>query len=95
MRVKNFHLSMLFILASTQPPIRGTGGPISRGTSGKGMKLTTQRQLVPRLSKRGLYIHTPMRLHGVVLRELSTGTTLTFICDARVGNARSHSDVIG
>jgi hypothetical protein len=26
----------------------------------------------------GLYIHSPIRLHGVVLSELSTGTTLRF-----------------
>jgi hypothetical protein len=25
-----------------------------------------------------LYIHSPIRLHGVVLNELSTGTTLLF-----------------
>jgi hypothetical protein len=26
-----------------------------------------------------LYIHSPIRLHGVVLKYLSTGTTLLFI----------------
>jgi hypothetical protein len=26
-----------------------------------------------------LYIHTPIRLHGVVLNELSTGTNLPYL----------------
>jgi hypothetical protein len=27
----------------------------------------------------GLYIHSPIRVHGIVLNLLSTGTTLTFL----------------
>jgi hypothetical protein len=36
-------------------------------------------QLVPRSRKVDLYIHSPIRLHGVVLYYLSTGTNLPFL----------------
>jgi hypothetical protein len=42
------------------------------------MKLTTHLQLVPRSRKCNLYIHSIIRLHGVVLNSLSTGKTLPF-----------------
>jgi hypothetical protein len=51
-------------------------GLFPRGQSGRGVKLNTHLQVVPRTRKCGS-IHTPpMRLHGVVLNSLSTGTTL-------------------
>jgi hypothetical protein len=31
-----------------------------------------------------LYIHSPIRLHGVMLNQLSTGTTLTFFTFTRM-----------
>jgi hypothetical protein len=39
-------------------------------------------QLVPRSGKLGLYMHSPIRLLGVVLNLLSTGTTvlLPYLC---------------
>jgi hypothetical protein len=40
------------------------------------MKLTNHLQIVPRSRKRRLYIHSPIRLHGVVLNELSKETSL-------------------
>jgi hypothetical protein len=50
------------------PPV---GGEVSRGAS-----LTTHLQLVPRTRKVELYLHSPLRLNGIVLNQLSTGTTL-------------------
>jgi hypothetical protein len=47
------------------------------------VKLATNLKLVPRSRKCG-FIYSPIRLHGVVLNSLSTGTTflvLLFICD--------------
>jgi hypothetical protein len=38
--------------------------------------MTTHLQLVGRSRIRDLYIHSPIRLHGVVLNQLSAGTTL-------------------
>jgi hypothetical protein len=43
--------------------------------SGRGVKLTTHLQLVPRSRKCGSIHPLPIRLHGVVLNWLSTGTT--------------------
>jgi hypothetical protein len=56
----------------------GYRGLFPRRSSGRGVKLTTHLQLVPRSRKCG-YIHPPpIRLHGVVLNYLSTGTTSAF-----------------
>jgi hypothetical protein len=51
--VKNSHFSMLSrpALGSTQPPIQWVPGALSRGSIGRGVKLTTHLQLVPRSSK--------------------------------------------
>jgi hypothetical protein len=54
----------------------GYWGLFPRGQSGRDVKLTTHLQLVPRSRKVDLYIHSPLRLHGVVLKLLSTGTSL-------------------
>jgi hypothetical protein len=43
------------------------------------MKLTTHLQLVLRSRNVDLYIHSPVRLHVVLLNYLSTGTTLPFL----------------
>jgi hypothetical protein len=40
------------------------------------MKLTTHLQLVPKSRRCGLYIHSPIRLHGMVPNQLSTETSL-------------------
>jgi hypothetical protein len=53
----------------------GYRGLSPRGESGRVVKLTTLPQLVPKPRKYGLYSHSPIRLHGVVL---STRTTLPF-----------------
>jgi hypothetical protein len=54
-RVKNFHFSMAPrpALGSTQPPIKWVPGALSRGLRGRGVKLTTHLQLVPRSRKYG------------------------------------------
>jgi hypothetical protein len=49
------------------------------GKSGRGVKMTTHLQLVPRSRKRGSIHPFRQRLHGVVLNCLNTGTTLPFI----------------
>jgi hypothetical protein len=45
----------------------------------RGVKLTTRTHLVPTSRKVELYLHSPIRLHGVVLNYLSKGTTLPFL----------------
>jgi hypothetical protein len=54
-RVKNVHFSISFrpALGSIQPPIKWIPGSFSRGQSGRGVKLTTHLQLVPRSRKCG------------------------------------------
>jgi hypothetical protein len=41
--------------------------PFSRGCSGRGVKMTARLQLVQRSRIRGSIIHSPIRLHEVVL----------------------------
>jgi hypothetical protein len=45
----------------------------------RGVKLTTHLQLV-RQENVDLYIHSPICLHGVVLKQLGTGIILPFTC---------------
>jgi hypothetical protein len=54
-------------------------GDIPPGLSDMSVKLTAHFHLVPRLRMVELYIHFPIRLHGVVFNSLSTGTTLPFL----------------
>jgi hypothetical protein len=48
------------------------------GCFGLGVKLTTYLNLVPMSRMVKLYLHCLMRLHGVVLNQLNTGTVLLF-----------------
>jgi hypothetical protein len=45
----------------------GYRGLFPRRENGRGVRLTIHLQLVPRSRKCELYIHSPIRLHGVVL----------------------------
>jgi hypothetical protein len=49
---------------------------LSPGLNGRGVKLTTHLQLVSKSRKCGSIHPLSIRLHGVVLNYLSTGTTL-------------------
>jgi hypothetical protein len=60
-------------LGPIQPPIKWVHGKISTG-----VKLTTNLQLVPRSRIVELYLHTPIRVHGIMLNLLRTGTTLLY-----------------
>jgi hypothetical protein len=42
------------------------------------MKLTTHLHLVSKLKILEVYLHSPIRLHGLVLNKLSAGTMLPF-----------------
>jgi hypothetical protein len=57
--------------------LRGTRGSIHGGRS---VRLTTHFYLVPRSRIVKLYLCFPIRLHGVVLNELSTGTLPYVVC---------------
>jgi hypothetical protein len=46
------------------------------GHSGRGMNLTTHFRIVPRSRMVEIYLHSPIRPHGVVLDQLSIGATL-------------------
>jgi hypothetical protein len=63
-------------------PHRFWGPPSLLSNGYWGLKLTTHLQLVPtsRISK---YIHSPIRLHAVVLNKLSTGTTLPHLTETK------------
>jgi hypothetical protein len=42
------------------------------------MGMITHLYLVPKPKMVELYLHSPVRLHGIVLNQLSKGTTLNF-----------------
>jgi hypothetical protein len=56
----------------------GYWGLFPREWNSRGVKLTTHFQLVPRSRKYGSIHPLPIRIHGVVLNSLSTGTTFPF-----------------
>jgi hypothetical protein len=68
-RVKIFHFSMSSrpALGSTQSPIQWVQGLFPGGKNGRVVKLTTHLQLMPWSRNMCLYVHSPIRLHGVVL----------------------------
>jgi hypothetical protein len=53
----------------------GPGGKAAGAWSGRGVKLTTHFQLVPRSRKCGSIHPLPIRPHGTVLNSLCSGTT--------------------
>jgi hypothetical protein len=64
-------------LGPTQPPIQWVPGALSLGLKRLGVKLTTHLHLVPRSKNEWSYTSTPpVRLHGVVLKQKSSGTPL-------------------
>jgi hypothetical protein len=70
--------SRIFSLHVVPPSLLSNG---YRGLSGRGVKLTPHH-LVPRSRKVELYLHSPIRRHGIVLKQLSTGTTLPYLISA-------------
>jgi hypothetical protein len=80
-KAKNFLFSTSFgpILSPIQQPTQYVPRHFPRRQSGRGVNLTTHFQLVPRPRKRDLFIHSLIRLHGVVLNFLSTRGTLLFL----------------
>jgi hypothetical protein len=58
------------VLGPIQPPIQWVPGALSLGVKRPGVKLTTHLHLVPSSKECvELYLHSPIRLHGVVLSE--------------------------
>jgi hypothetical protein len=60
--------------AQTGPGTHPASSPMATG--GRGVKLTTHHHLEPRSRIVELYLHSPVRLHGVVHNNLSTRTNL-------------------
>jgi hypothetical protein len=71
----------------------GTWGSFPGGLSSRNVKLTTHLHLMPGSGKVELYLHSTIRLHGVVLNSLGTGITLRFadthICPAIIRSIRT------
>jgi hypothetical protein len=65
----NFHFSMSSGLGvgSKQPLTQWIEGALPQGYSGRGVRLTTHLQLVPRSRTCGSIVDYPIGLHGVVL----------------------------
>jgi hypothetical protein len=61
----HFHKSSITATGPTYSKIQLERGALSGGE--KGLKLKTRLQLMPMPRKRVLYIHSTIRLHGVVL----------------------------
>jgi hypothetical protein len=76
----NFFLMFTFTLAlgHTQPPTQWIRGVSPRGKSA-GTWSCTHLQIVPRPRKRGLYIYSPIRLHGVLPNYFSKGTSIPYL----------------
>jgi hypothetical protein len=62
----------MFILASERSPA------CPRVTVLEPLKIKFDTNLCPGQENVDLYIHSPIHLHGVVLNQLSTGTTLPY-----------------
>jgi hypothetical protein len=54
----------------------GYQGLFPWGKSVQDVEITTYHHIVPRSRMVELYLHSPIRLHDVVLNQLSTGATL-------------------
>jgi hypothetical protein len=54
----------------------GYGGRFDRGKISRGVKLSTQLRLVARSRMMALHFHSSICLHGVMLNNISRGTTL-------------------
>jgi hypothetical protein len=66
-------------LGSTQPPIQWVRGALSPGVKLPGREAHHSPPANSEIKKNvDLYIHSPLRLHGVMLNQLRTGTTLHF-----------------
>jgi hypothetical protein len=74
-----FYTTSRLVLGPTRLISNGYRELFPQGESGRDMKLTTQVHLVPRSRIVELYLHSLIRLHGVVLNKLSTRTTLPFV----------------
>jgi hypothetical protein len=70
------YLKHISALGHTQPPIQWVPRALSLRVKWPGCEADHSPQKMPRSRLMDLYIHCPIRLHGVVLRQLGTGTTL-------------------
>jgi hypothetical protein len=78
-RVKNFLFAMSSrpALGSTQPPIQRVPRALSPRVKRQDREADGSLPANVEVKKNvDLYIHSPIRLHGIVLNQLSTGTTL-------------------
>jgi hypothetical protein len=71
-----FSKSSRSTLGSTQHPIQWVPGALSPGVKRQGREADQTSSKCQGQENVDLYIHSPIRLHGVVLNSLSTGTTL-------------------
>jgi hypothetical protein len=80
-RVKNFLFSKSSrpALGSTQSPMQWVPGALSPRVKRPGREADHSPQARGEVKNVDLYIHSPIRLHGVVLNSLSTGTTLPYL----------------
>jgi hypothetical protein len=78
-------------LEPTQPPIQRYQGlfPLGGGGSGQDVKLTTHLHLVSRSQNAWSYLHSPICIHGVVLKLKST-FTFTFTTVSRQALGRTQ-----
>jgi hypothetical protein len=103
-RVKNFLFSKSSrpALRSTQPPIQWVPGALSPGVKWPRREVDHSPPTSAEVKKIWIYTSTPIRLHGVVLNYLSTGTTLPlplyslWLCEmlSLVSNQRTYSLMI-
>jgi hypothetical protein len=88
-RVKNFFFSTSSrpVLVPTQPPIQWVLGTLSPGVKRQGRVAHHS----PPTSAEVNLNSTPIRLHGIVLNFLSTGTTLQDVPGGKVNILGGHS----
>jgi hypothetical protein len=73
-------MSFRLALGPTHPPIQWVPGALSLGVNRPGREADHSSPTSAEVKKNvDLYIHFPIRLHGVVINYLRSGTTLPFL----------------
>jgi hypothetical protein len=80
LRIFLFAIAFIVDLDPTQPPTQWVSWLFPWGQSGRSVILTTNLHSVPKLRLHGviLYLHSPIRLHGVIVKHRDKYTLLYF-----------------
>jgi hypothetical protein len=86
-----FSITAIPALGPTEPSIQFILGAVSPWYSDRGVKMTTHIHLKSRLSVAELYLHSPIRFHGLVPNYFRADITFLFIFMHINNNRRVYS----